>query len=230
VADVVVVHKADMPGADRVEAQVLAAQGLSVGTAAPVLRVSSKTGQGLVELWRAIAALPLRRVGFTAELVTVRTELQPGDLGAVVSLHGVVHARELGFGPTFEAYVAPPLAEFVLRGAVRERLWLAERNGRLVGCIAVVEASTKMAQIRWFLVDATARGRGLGKRLLHAALEFSRERGYESAMLWTVEGLKTAAHLYTSAGFLLVEQKASSMGGVDVVEQRYEIRVLNGAS
>jgi LAO/AO transport system kinase len=63
VADVIVIHKADLPGADRVEAQVLATQALSMAPAAPVLRVSARSGVGVPELWAAIAALPLRRGG-----------------------------------------------------------------------------------------------------------------------------------------------------------------------
>jgi LAO/AO transport system ATPase len=66
VADVIVIHKADLPGADRVEAQVLAALALSPRSAdatplVPVLRVSSRTGAGVSELWQTIAARPLRR-------------------------------------------------------------------------------------------------------------------------------------------------------------------------
>jgi LAO/AO transport system ATPase len=61
VADVIVIHKADLPGAERVEAQVLATQALSGGPAAPVLRVSARSGAGLSELWKTIASLPLRR-------------------------------------------------------------------------------------------------------------------------------------------------------------------------
>ncbi len=61
VADVVVIHKADMPGAERVEAQVLATLSLSAGPPPPVLRVSARTGAGVEALWAAIAACPLRR-------------------------------------------------------------------------------------------------------------------------------------------------------------------------
>jgi LAO/AO transport system ATPase len=61
VADVIVIHKADLPGADRVEAQVLAALALSQAPPVPVLRVSSRTGAGLSELWQTIAGQPLRR-------------------------------------------------------------------------------------------------------------------------------------------------------------------------
>jgi LAO/AO transport system kinase len=65
VADVIVIHKADLPGADRVEAQVLAALSLSHAPAVPVLRVSARTGVGVAELWQAIAGRPLRRAART---------------------------------------------------------------------------------------------------------------------------------------------------------------------
>jgi LAO/AO transport system ATPase len=61
VADVIVIHKADLPGAERVEAQVLSTLALSMASAPPVLRVSARSGFGLPELWSTIAALPLRR-------------------------------------------------------------------------------------------------------------------------------------------------------------------------
>src|SRR5439155_5242606 len=99
--------------------------------------------------------------------LTLRHDLRPGDLGAIVYLHGTVYARENGFDRTFEAYVAGPLAEFVRTRGDRDRLWIAERGGRLVGCIAIVSVSETEAQLRWYLVDPSARGLGLGKRLLH---------------------------------------------------------------
>jgi LAO/AO transport system kinase len=61
VADVIVIHKADLPGADRVEAQVKASQALSMAPPAPVVRVSARSGAGVTELWQAIRACPLRR-------------------------------------------------------------------------------------------------------------------------------------------------------------------------
>jgi LAO/AO transport system kinase len=61
VADVVVIHKADMPGTERVESQVLSSLGLSAAPAPPVLRVSARSGEGLDRLWEAISAIPLRR-------------------------------------------------------------------------------------------------------------------------------------------------------------------------
>jgi N-acetylglutamate synthase-like GNAT family acetyltransferase len=157
--------------------------------------------------------------------VTLRTDLRPGDLGSIVHLHGTVYARENGFDPTFEAYVAGPLAEFVLAASDRERLWIAERGGRMVGCVAVVAASPQTAQLRWYLVEPSARGAGLGKRLLQEAVTFSRECGFRAITLWTVSALTAAAHLYRAAGFRKAEERPGRKWGVDVVEERYELRL-----
>src|SRR4051794_26608901 len=110
--------------------------------------------------------------------VSIRTDLRPGDVGAVVALHGTVYARERGWGATFEAYVAGPLAEFVLAGSARQRIWIAERDGEVVGCVAIVAAAALTAQLRWFLLHPSARGVGLGKKLLRDALAFCQECGY----------------------------------------------------
>src|SRR5919202_2340160 len=144
-------------------------------------------------------------------LVDVRTTLKPGDVGSVIRLHGVLYAKEYGFDHTFEAYVAAPLAKLVQSPGPNERIWIAERNGALAGCVAIVASTTDVAQLRWFLVDPSCRGTGLGKRLLSDAIEFCRACGYESIVLWTVSGLPAAAHLYRAAGFEKVEEKPPAM-------------------
>lgn len=159
--------------------------------------------------------------------VALRRDLRPGDLGAIVRLHGTVYARECGFDTTFEAYVAGPLAEFALRRSGRERLWIAERAGGLAGCIAVVAAGAD-AQLRWFLVEPAARGAGLGRRLLGEAVGFAAGAGYGVMFLWTVGALTAAARLYRSFGFELAEERPGRRWGVEVVEQRYVLR-LGGA-
>ncbi len=155
---------------------------------------------------------------------SIRQELRPGDLGAIVRLHGLVYAREHGFDATFEAYVAGPLAEFVRSPSPRNRLWMVERNGELVGCVAIVGVSEAAAQLRWYLVDPSARGQGLGRWLLQEAVQFARGCGYGSLFLWTVSSLTVAARLYQAVGFRRVEQRPGQCWGVDVVEENY---VLN---
>jgi len=157
--------------------------------------------------------------------VALRTGLRPGDIGEIVRLHGVLYAREYGFDPTFEAYVAEPLARFAIAASPRERLWIAERGGAIVGCVAIVAASPQTAQLRWFLVDPAARGLGLGTRLLDEAIAFSRGCGYRSIVLWTVRALSAAARIYRAKGFSRTEEKPGRQWGVDVVEEKYELRL-----
>lgn len=156
----------------------------------------------------------------------MRSALQPGDVGAIVALHGVLYAAECGFDTTFEAYVAAPLAEFVLRASPRERIWIEERDGRITGCVAIVTAAPEVAQLRWFLVDPAARGTGLGGRLLREALAFSADAGYHRIVLWTVAGLDAARHLYRRAGFLPVEATPARRWGVDVIEEKHEMTLI----
>jgi GNAT superfamily N-acetyltransferase len=151
----------------------------------------------------------------------MRTALQPGDFGAIVAMHGRLYAAEYGFDTTFEAYVAEPFAAFVLRASPRERIWVEERDGRVAGCVAIVAADARTAQLRWFLVDPSTRGTGLGRRLLEESIAFSRDAGYERMILWTVDGLDAARHLYRRAGFARVEATPARRWGVDLVEEHY---------
>src|SRR5437867_1046179 len=111
--------------------------------------------------------------------IELRWDIRPGDLGRVLHLHGVVYSQEHGFDLTFEGYVAGTLGHFASPiDPARERLWLAETAGRLVGCVALVKYADDVAQLRWLLVDPASRGQGLGRRLVQEVIAFAREAGY----------------------------------------------------
>ena len=156
--------------------------------------------------------------GVTFEL---QNDLRPGDLGALVALHGTVYARECGFDSTFEAHVARLLGEFVHARTERDHLWIAEWQGCLVGSIAIVSHSERDAQLCWLLVDPSARSLGLGKRLLHEAVASCRCRRYEYVFLRSFSGLTIASRLFQSVGFEKVEERPSERWGVVVVEEWY---------
>jgi GNAT superfamily N-acetyltransferase len=161
-----------------------------------------------------------------AEKITVRHGPRPGDLGRVTALHGELYAAEYGFDCRFEAYVAETLGEFGrLARPGRDRLWLAETGGRLIGSVGIVGREDGAAQLRWLLVAPEGRGRGLGRRLLGEALAFCREAGYRSVYLWTVGQLTTAARLYLEAGFRKTEALPPADWGAPVVEERYDLRL-----
>ena len=159
----------------------------------------------------------------------IRHGLRPGDVGFLTALHGVLYAEEHGYDRTFEAYVAAGLSEFVRRFRPdRDRLWLAEAGGRVVGSIAIVGRARKSAQLRLFLVDPAHRGRGLGTRLMRAALRFCRNRGYRRVLLWTTSELEEAARLYVRFGFVRTAVKAHTVWGKRVTEERYDLDLRGG--
>ena len=152
----------------------------------------------------------------------------PGSIGRVAELHGTYYHAQWGFGLFFEAKVATELAEFLERyDAQRDGFWTATLEGRVEGSITIdgSHAADQGAHLRWFIMSTTLRGRGVGNRLINAAIDFCRIKGYQRVYLWTFEGLNAARHLYEKAGFTLVEHYRGTQWGTEVTEQRFELRL-----
>ena len=156
-------------------------------------------------------------------LISIRNDLHPGDVGYITYLHGILNAPEHGWDHTFDTYIAIPLAEFAKSHSCRERIWIAEKEGRIVGSVAIVKFSEIEAQLRWLLLDPKVRGQGLGRRLVEEALDFCRKAEYSSVFLWTVNTLPIAAMLYQSAGFKQTEELTHELWGSVVTEIRYDL-------
>ena len=155
--------------------------------------------------------------------INIRTDIQPGDVGSIVYLHGKIYADEYGFDHTFEPYVAIPLGEFVKKQASGDRLWIVEQEGRVLGSVAIVRCTDNTAQLRWLIVHPDLRGSGIGKKLVTEALHFCKGRQYNSIFLWTIDFLLAARSLYVSAGFKRTETKTHRIWGKLLTEERYEL-------
>jgi len=154
----------------------------------------------------------------------IRNNIQPGDIGYIIYLHGSLYAREYNLDHTFEGYVASGMGEFARTFDQRKDcLWLAEDDEGIVGSIAIAGQADLSAQLRWFLVAPQARGRGLGSELLKAALDFCRAREFKSVFLLTLSDLKGAARLYQQAGFQRTEHKTHEIWGAIRTEERYDL-------
>jgi len=156
----------------------------------------------------------------------LRTDIQPGDFGNVVAFQGREYAEQYGLDIRFEAQVAEAVSGFALAyGEDPEagRMWLVEDDDGLYGCIAVTRETPTRARLRWFLISPRARGQGLGRRLLAEALAYARQR-FDLIDLVTFSELTTAAHLYLSSGFELLEATPQNDWGREIELRRYQLR------
>src|SRR5262245_22361851 len=133
--------------------------------------------------------------------VKIRTELLPGDLGYVAYLHGLIYTAENEFGLGFEGYVLKGLGEFALGyDPAKDRVWVCEVDGRMVGFLLGMRREEGVAQLRYFILLPEFRGTGLGKRLMELFMKWLREFGYQRAYLLTTEEQETAVALYLRHG------------------------------
>lgn len=156
------------------------------------------------------------------ERVEIRPADRPGDLGWVVMAHGEIYADE--FGWDVEAVVARIVADYCAdHDPEREAAWIAEVDGRRMGCVFCVAENETTAKLRILLVHPDARGRHLGGRLVDTCLDFARSAGYARMQLWTNDPLAVARRIYLHRGFVLTGEAPHRTFGIDLIGQTYEL-------
>ncbi|WP_188192865.1 bifunctional helix-turn-helix transcriptional regulator/GNAT family N-acetyltransferase [Nonomuraea sp. SYSU D8015] len=183
------------------------------------------------EIERLLARLPdSDQERLVASMATIRGLLAPGsapepyvirpprtgDLGWVVYRHGELYSREYGWGTAFEQTVAQIVGELDFS---KDAGWIAEVGGRRVGCVFFVRQDDRTAKLRMLLVEPSARGMGIGRRLVDECLRHARAEGCKRITLWTRDCLVSARRIYQAAGFELVSEEKGTENGVELTEQ-----------
>jgi DNA-binding MarR family transcriptional regulator/GNAT superfamily N-acetyltransferase len=151
---------------------------------------------------------------------------RPGDMGWIVHRQSVLYAREYGWNQEYEALISRIAGEFLERfDPERERCWIAERDGEIVGSVFVVKHPERdgVAKLRLLYVEPTSRGLGIGRRLVSECARFARDVGYHTLTLWTNSVLISARRIYEAEGYHLVREEPHHSFGKDLVGQTWEL-------
>lgn len=146
------------------------------------------------------------------------------DLDWVVRRHAELYARDYGYNRDFEATVAAIVRLYRRRrDTVHERGWIALHRGRPAGCVFVTRRTRLTGQLRLLLVEPSARGLGIGSRLVDEVIQFARRVGYRKIVLWTQRELTSARRIYKAAGFRLVSEEDHEMFGMPLRAETWEL-------
>jgi DNA-binding MarR family transcriptional regulator/GNAT superfamily N-acetyltransferase len=155
-------------------------------------------------------------------LPVIRTH-KPGDLGMITHFHGKYYADNYGYSEVFEALVAKDFSEYILEfDKKKDVFYVVEFQGKVVGSLALQHRSNVSAQLRFFYLDPSLRGKGVGKALMNQVLDFAKRTKYKHLNLWTHKGLDSAHALYKKFGFVQVETKTHSLWKEGIEEQLWE--------
>jgi DNA-binding MarR family transcriptional regulator/GNAT superfamily N-acetyltransferase len=200
---------------DRKSAELV--EGLIGGLSAPA---RSRLTGALAEVEQLLGAPPSGPV--------ILREHRPGDMGWVVERHGVLYRREYGWGEGIEGVTARIVADFLEhRDPARARCWIAERGGERLGCVFLVPdeegGDPAVARLRLLLLEPSARGTGLGRRLVNECIAFARAAGYREVVLWTHAVLVAARGIYAAAGFQIERTWTHDEFGAEEVSETWRL-------
>ncbi len=151
----------------------------------------------------------------------------PDDTRAIIDGQLELYAREYDLTTdVWQNYLVHAVEEFAERfDPARDCMIVAELAGKVQGAAAITHIDDETAQFRFFYLDESLRGKGMGRKMFAYTVDFCREKNYRRIFLWTFSTLYAARALYKEQGFAITEEKENREWGPPLVEERWD-RVL----
>jgi GNAT superfamily N-acetyltransferase len=147
------------------------------------------------------------------------------DADYIINSHYEIYNREYQYDLSFRDFIAESVKGFIKRSDSKENIWILEIEGKQRGSISIKKVNDKIAQLGLFLVEPSLRGSGYGKQLLQKAIDFCKEKGYQTIILWTNSELKSARRIYEKNGFQLKETRIQTLSNKELIEERWELSI-----
>jgi GNAT superfamily N-acetyltransferase len=143
------------------------------------------------------------------------------DAPAIIALIGRVFAEyEFSWDPSFEV---PDLFDLERRyGGEAGAFWVARLEGQVVGSVGVERLPDGRAELHRLYLDATLRGRGVGRALVEVVLGWCRAAGIARLTLWSDTRFDRAHRLYEGMGFTKTGEREIPDDPNDTREFGYE--------
>ncbi|AIQ10810.1 bifunctional helix-turn-helix transcriptional regulator/GNAT family N-acetyltransferase [Paenibacillus durus] len=183
--------------------------------------ISLRDQQKLLESMVTIENILTKQHNEDESVVTIRDHYTDDDKEIMIEKQREFFIDNYGFDEKFLEYLRSTFEAEI------EKIWIAEVDWEFAGCIGLVKKDDKTAQLRWFIVDTSARGKGVGTKLIQTLINYCQKTQYEKISLETVSQLKTARRLYSKFGFELTKANEQFMWGLDLVEEHWELKLDN---
>ncbi|MFP5228427.1 MAG: GNAT family N-acetyltransferase [Acidobacteriota bacterium] len=123
---------------------------------------------------------------------------RPGDDAAFLRLNEDWISKFFTLEEADRAIISDPRKHILDPGG---QILIAERDGEAIGCCALIPMTPGEYELAKMTVAETARGGGVGRRLLRFAIDVARQMGAVRLYLESNTKAAAAIHLYEEAGF-----------------------------
>jgi putative acetyltransferase len=155
----------------------------------------------ILDVWQRIGDYKLMTVAMSEQKKTgalVLRTFQPGDEKPFKDLNEIWISQSFALEPADHEVLGDPKVKILEEGG---EICIAELDGEVAGCCALLVIGKDEYELAKMTVAGSARGHGVGRRLLEFAIGHARKIGARRLYLESNTKAADAIHLYEEIGF-----------------------------